>query len=107
MARIANATARVSLVLASTLFFAGIAAAVEAAPDAAPAGGNPAPTMELDEVWVHGKRLADRIEEAEDAFFGLYNELNDDDRFDVHCGLTILQRGSITASYIRSARCLA
>lgn len=94
MATIARATARLSLFLASTLCLAGTAAA-EAAPAVTPPASEAAPALELDEVWVHGKRLADRIEEAEDAFFALYNELNDDDRFDVHCGLTSLQPGSM------------
>lgn len=54
-----------------------------------------APVQELDEVWVHGKRLADRIEEAEDDFFRLYNALNEDDRFDVNCGMMALHAGSM------------
>jgi hypothetical protein len=41
--------------------------------------------MELDEVVVHGTRLAQRIERAEDRFFKLYNELNKNDDFDINC----------------------
>jgi len=81
--------------LASTLAFAGAASALEGAAIDDPAAGAPAAMLELDEIWVHGKRLANRIEEAEDEFFGLYNSLNDDDRFDVLCGLTSLQMGSM------------
>lgn len=40
---------------------------------------------ELDEVVVHGTRLAERIEKAEDRFFKLYNQLNKDDDFDINC----------------------
>jgi hypothetical protein len=40
---------------------------------------------ELDEVVVTGGRLYDRIVKAEDRFFKLYNELNDDDDFDTNC----------------------
>jgi hypothetical protein len=40
---------------------------------------------ELDEVVVTGGRLYERIVTAEDKFFTLYNELNDDDDFDTNC----------------------
>lgn len=89
-------SARKALVgLVSTLAFAGAASALEGASIDDPAAVAPSPMLELDEIWVHGKRLANRIEEAEDEFFGLYNSLNDDDRFDVVCGLTSLQMGSM------------
>src|SRR5690606_28672554 len=39
--------------------------------------------------------LARRIEQAEDDFFQLYNALNRDDRFDVHCGDVALHAGSM------------
>lgn len=64
----------------------------DASAQASPA---PAPLQDLDEVWVHGKRLADRIETAEDDFFHLYNALNEDDRFDVRCGMMALHAGSM------------
>lgn len=41
--------------------------------------------QELDEVIVRSKRLAVVIEEAEDNFFKLYNQLNKDDEYDVSC----------------------
>lgn len=40
---------------------------------------------ELDEVIVTGGRLYDRIVKAEDRFFKLYNELNEEDDFDTNC----------------------
>jgi hypothetical protein len=68
---------------------AGLLAAAGAAQAATPAGTPAAPPieemMELDEVVVHGTRLAERIEKAEDRFFKLYNELNKDDDFDINC----------------------
>lgn len=39
----------------------------------------------LDDVIVTGGRLYDRIVRAEDKFFKLYNELNEDDDFDTNC----------------------
>lgn len=51
--------------------------------------------QELDDVWVHGERLAQRIEKAEDDFIALYNELNSTSRYDVRCGVMALQRGSM------------
>ena len=45
----------------------------------------PETLQELDEVIVQGTRLADRIIALEDRFYKLYNELNENDDFDVHC----------------------
>jgi hypothetical protein len=45
-------------------------------------------TQEIEEVQVVGKRLYQMrqdIIEAEERFFALYNELNKEDDFDVHC----------------------
>lgn len=95
MTRIMQMAGKTCFALASALLFAGTCAAVEASSSAPLASPEAAPALELDEVWVHGKRLADRIEEAEDDFFALYNALNDDDRFDVTCGLVALQQGSM------------
>lgn len=39
----------------------------------------------LDEVLVHGKRLEQRIVEAEDEFYRLYNQVNEDDKYQVNC----------------------
>lgn len=81
------------LALASALAFAGAAGAVESA-DTPPGAIDTAP-MELEEIRVHGESLARRIERAEDDFFALYNALNADDRFDVHCGQMALHPGSM------------
>lgn len=42
-----------------------------------------------DEVFVQGRRLAelrDAVRGAEDRFFSLYNQLNSNDEYDIHCG---------------------
>ena len=49
---------------------------------------------ELDEVIVTGGRLYDRIVKAEDRFFKLYNELNEDDDFDTNCANVIIDADS-------------
>lgn len=49
---------------------------------------------ELDEVIVTGGRLYDRIVKAEDKFFKLYNELNEDDDFDTNCANVIIDADS-------------
>jgi hypothetical protein len=62
--------------------------AAAAAPAIPPAMATERPAeelQELDEVVVTGGRLYDRIVKAEDKFFKLYNELNDDDDFDTNC----------------------
>jgi hypothetical protein len=51
--------------------------------------------QQLDEIWVRGKRLAQVIEDAEDAFFARYNKLNKDRNFDVRCGYVALSRDSM------------
>jgi hypothetical protein len=54
--------------------------------DASKATEKPAEQLdELDEVIVVGGRLYDRIVKAEDRFFSLYNELNEEDDFDTNC----------------------
>lgn len=40
---------------------------------------------DLDEVMVRGKRAAVAIADLEDEYYKLYNKLNKDDRYDVHC----------------------
>jgi hypothetical protein len=48
----------------------------------------PEQAQDLDEVTVMGKRLYQMREDlvaAEERFFALYNELNTDDAYDVHC----------------------
>lgn len=88
MVRIAR---KAALTLVSALLITALATGQEVTP----ATERESMGIELEEVWVHGKRLADRIEEAEDAFFGHYNALNEDDRFDVVCGLMALHSGSM------------
>lgn len=51
--------------------------------------------VELNEVWVRGKKLARRVADAEDRLFRLYNKLNKNDIYDVHCGSLALQPGSM------------
>jgi hypothetical protein len=50
--------------------------------------------QDLEEVRVHGQRLSVRIERAEDAFFQLYNILNDNDDYRMICGQRALHPGS-------------
>jgi EF hand len=49
----------------------------------------PAPAQDvvqqLDEIVVHGKRLVKAINDAEDDFYQLFNQLNKDDRYDTSC----------------------
>jgi hypothetical protein len=54
----------------------------------------PAEIQELDEVVVQGKRLMERIIEAEGRFYKLFNEINKDDRYDTHCVYLQMQEGS-------------
>lgn len=77
-------------VAVGTALWLGIAA-VQAG-EAAVAAGTAAPAMadkevleELDEVTVHSKRLLERIAEAEDDFYDLFNQVNKDDRYDTTC----------------------
>ena len=83
--------------------FALLANAVHAADASASAELNPPTAAQspveqigtLDEVWVYGKRLSREIEAAEDDFFVLYNKLNKDSQYDVHCGRMALNKGSM------------
>lgn len=52
---------------------------------AAPAVQDAEPDIELEEVIVRGKKLAQVIADAEDDFYKLYNKLNKDDKYDVNC----------------------
>jgi hypothetical protein len=71
-----------------------------AAPEPAPATSQqPSQQItELDEIWVHGKRLADRITAAEDEFFPIYNKVNKDNDYDIKCGYTYLSPDSMIMS---------
>jgi hypothetical protein len=59
------------------------------AADAAPAAGAAAPPagelQELDEILVRGTSLRERIADAEDEFFQLYNKINKNDDYDASC----------------------
>jgi hypothetical protein len=58
----------------------------------APAASPPDEKLQqLEEIWIHGKRLAHRIEDAEDEFFPLYNKANKNHDFDIHCGYAYLR----------------
>jgi hypothetical protein len=50
--------------------------------------------QELDEILVHGQRLARRIEDAEDEFYKLYNALTRDEDYRMYCGQRSLEAGS-------------
>lgn len=82
-----------ALVLAAAL---QLAAAVAHAAGAGPAGGDepatePAPARERlpEEITVTGQKLFStlqaQIRDAEDRMYGLFNELNPDDIYDIHC----------------------
>ncbi|HYP79338.1 MAG TPA: hypothetical protein VEQ17_03560 [Steroidobacteraceae bacterium] len=81
--------------VAALLASGGVAAAADAVPEAAAEAAAPLktssraqPNVELDEVQVISKRLSEMrqdIVKVEDRFFALYNELNTDDDYDVHC----------------------
>jgi hypothetical protein len=88
---------KTGLPLVLSLALAGISMAADAPPDNAstpastPAGSQPEQNaQELEEVWVQGKRLAHRIEDAEDEFFPLYNKANKNNDFDIRCGYAYL-----------------
>jgi hypothetical protein len=81
--------------LASLLLASGAMAAEPALPTA-PAAATPVVAstesasgslQELEEIVVQGKRLVERIHDAEDDFFRLYNELNKDDDYDMGCAM--------------------
>jgi hypothetical protein len=62
------------------------------------------PEMELDEILVHGKRLQQRIIEAEDEFYKLYNQINKDDDYDTNCAM--LNLSADTGSRLNSRLCM-
>jgi hypothetical protein len=76
-------------------FAAETAAPVQPAASAQPPQAQEsAPLEELDEIVVRGKRILERIVEAEDVFYKLFNDLNKDDRYDTHCVFLQAQEGS-------------
>jgi hypothetical protein len=80
------------MVLAATLcaFLAGNARAADASGTQAAAE-----PQQLEEIWVYGKSLSRRIEDAEDKLFKRYNKLNKNHEYDVVCGEVSLQPGSM------------
>jgi hypothetical protein len=85
------ATTNLGLALAAMLCIGmpsgALAAEAAGATDATAAAPAPASRVEeLGEIRVYGKRLAARIENAEDDFFKLYNKLNSNHDYDITCG---------------------
>ena len=88
----------------------GVAAAAVSATSATGASAvspGQTPLQELDEIWVRGKRLHRSIADVEDDFFRLYNKLNKEDDFDIHCGYASLDRGSMIMSRVCAPEFLA
>jgi hypothetical protein len=88
--RITMGNACVALAAALCAAMAGnarAAAATEAAPAQEP--------QQLDEIWVYGKSLSRRIEDAENRMFRRYNKLNKKHDYDVVCGTISLHPGSM------------
>lgn len=88
--------------VALSLAMAGLVHAAET-PSADNAGGAE-PMMELDEILVHGKRLQERIIEAEDEFYKLFNQINKDDDYDTNCAMLNLSADS--GSRLNSRLCM-
>lgn len=89
-----------SLAGAGTICAASDAPAVPAVP-AASAAATPAEQLEtLQEVFVHGKKLATEISQAEDDLYFLYNRLNHDRDYDIVCGNMSLDRGSLITTRV-------
>jgi hypothetical protein len=80
-----------ALTLAGSVMMSGFASGAERPAAPAPAIEE---MTELDEVTVHGTRLADRIVKAEDRFYKLYNQLNKDDDYDINCAFVPLEGNS-------------
>ncbi|MDR2215377.1 MAG: hypothetical protein LBE59_06010 [Nevskiaceae bacterium] len=68
--------------------WSGSALTAAPTPAASPAAAPVQSSQELDEVSVIGKKLYQiqrELVQAQDAFYGLYNELNTKRDFDIHC----------------------
>jgi hypothetical protein len=59
--------------------------------------------QQLEQIWILGKGLAHRIEDAEDEFFPLYNKANRNHDYDIKCGYAYLNVDSM----IMGRTCLA
>jgi hypothetical protein len=92
-------TTKCSVALGAALVFL---ADIEAQEGARPGPADPAP---IEEIVVLGKALEElriRIELAEDAFYARFNEINSNDRFDIHC-----YERPATGSRIQGRTCLS
>jgi hypothetical protein len=81
-----------------------VCAFVAAAQDGAATSGTPVAPEGEDEVIVTGRigELRQRIEAAEVAVYSRFNDINSDDRFDIHCRLEMR-----TGTHIPERRCLS
>ena len=60
---------------------------------------------EIEEILVYGKSLVslrNAIYRAEDAVFEIFNQLNSDDKYDVHCGYETTTESRIKRRFCRS-----
>lgn len=82
-----STTARLATSFGSTLLFCVILAcpAHAAEPPVAEAPKAVEDLVELEEVKVRGRLVANAVITAENRVFRLYNQLNKDNRYDVHC----------------------
>jgi hypothetical protein len=80
----------VLLIAQATRTQAAASSPATAAPTALPATSQPDKLQQLEEIWIQGKRLAHRIEDAEDEFFPLYNRANKNHDYDIKCGYAYL-----------------
>lgn len=101
------------LTAVAATFIAALAIAPRAQAGASAAASSPDEQLEqLDESLVEGRRirqLRDAIVDVEDRFYALYNELNPDDDFDVHCAQrarlgTRVPRRTCIVAYVEKAQ---
>jgi hypothetical protein len=96
-----NLAIAIATLLSAALAYGTCAAASRSAatpsPSAAPQQPTQ-PTQELEEIWVYGKSLVERINDAQDDFFPLYNKANKNDDFDIKCGYARLNPESMIMS---------
>jgi hypothetical protein len=80
-------TSRLRLALLLSVVLATPVYAASGGTDLAAGAANPVEELtELDEVRVRGKLVANAVIRTENLVFRLYNNLNKDNRYDVHCG---------------------
>jgi hypothetical protein len=66
---------------------------IAAPPAGFAAESEPQPLDELDEIVISNARLGDRILALENTFYQRYNELNEDDQYDMYCTQIPVRRG--------------